>query len=182
VGWDWVHLVRRPLFGLLYQPRMIDECGVVGGMRIGRGNRSTRRKHAPVPLCPPQIPHDLTWDRTRAAAVGSRRLTAWAMAWPWEPKSLSQEPLTGTILCQINPVDILSWCFFKINFNTILPSTPGSSKCFHPLSFSGQIIVYISDLSPTRATYPANLVLLNLSFLIIFGEEHKLWNFSLWNS
>jgi hypothetical protein len=38
-----------PLFGLLYQPRMIgdDECGAVGGMRIGMGNRSTRRK--PVP-------------------------------------------------------------------------------------------------------------------------------------
>jgi hypothetical protein len=29
-----------------------------GGMRIGRGNRSTRRKPAPVPLHPPQIPHD----------------------------------------------------------------------------------------------------------------------------
>jgi hypothetical protein len=27
-------------------------------------------------------PHDLTWARTRAAAVGSRRLTAWAMARP----------------------------------------------------------------------------------------------------
>jgi hypothetical protein len=38
-------------------PRMVDdECGVVGGMRIGRGNRSTRRKPAPVPLCPPQKP------------------------------------------------------------------------------------------------------------------------------
>jgi hypothetical protein len=24
-----------------------------------------------VPLCPPQIPHDLTWARTRASAVGS---------------------------------------------------------------------------------------------------------------
>jgi hypothetical protein len=24
-----------------------------GGMMIGRGNRSTRRKHAPAPLCPP---------------------------------------------------------------------------------------------------------------------------------
>jgi hypothetical protein len=48
-----------------------DECGAVGGMRIGRENRSTRRKPAPVPLCPPQIPHDLTWARTRAAAVGS---------------------------------------------------------------------------------------------------------------
>jgi hypothetical protein len=29
-------------------------------MRIDRGNRSTRRKPAPAPLCPPQIPHDLT--------------------------------------------------------------------------------------------------------------------------
>jgi hypothetical protein len=53
-----------------------DECGAVGGVRIGRGNQSTRRKPAPVPLCPPQIPNDLTLARTRAAAVGSRRLTA----------------------------------------------------------------------------------------------------------
>jgi hypothetical protein len=69
---------------LLYQPRMIDDndYGAVGGMRIGRGNRSTRRKPAPVPLCPLQIPHDLTWDRTRAAEVGNQRLTAWAMAGP----------------------------------------------------------------------------------------------------
>jgi hypothetical protein len=28
-----------------------------GGIKIGRGNRSTRRKPAPAPLCPPQIPH-----------------------------------------------------------------------------------------------------------------------------
>ena len=34
----------------------------------------------PVPLCPPQIPHGLTRDRTRASAVRGRRLTAWAMA------------------------------------------------------------------------------------------------------
>jgi hypothetical protein len=53
-----------------------DECGAVGGMRIGRGNRSTRRKPAQAPLFKPQIPHDPTWDRTRAAAVGSRRLIA----------------------------------------------------------------------------------------------------------
>jgi hypothetical protein len=32
--------------------------GEVGGM-IGRGNRSTRRKPALVPLCPPQTPHAL---------------------------------------------------------------------------------------------------------------------------
>jgi hypothetical protein len=31
--------------GLLYQPQMIGEgdCGAIGGMKIGRGNRSTRR-------------------------------------------------------------------------------------------------------------------------------------------
>jgi hypothetical protein len=46
--------------GLLYQPRMIgdSDCGEIGGMEIGRGNRSTWRKPAPAPLCPPQIPHD----------------------------------------------------------------------------------------------------------------------------
>jgi hypothetical protein len=69
-------------FGLLCQPLMIDDCGAVGGMRIGRGNRSTMRKLAAVPLCPPQIPHDLNRARTRAAAVGSRRLIAWANARP----------------------------------------------------------------------------------------------------
>jgi hypothetical protein len=46
----------------------------IGGM-IGRGNRSTRRKPAPMPLCPPQTPHAARM-RTRAAAVGSQRLTA----------------------------------------------------------------------------------------------------------
>jgi hypothetical protein len=46
--------------GLLHQPRMIGEgdCGETGGIKNGRGNRSTRRKPAPAPLCPPQIPHD----------------------------------------------------------------------------------------------------------------------------
>jgi hypothetical protein len=68
---------------LLYQSRIIDdECGAVGGMRIGKGNRSIRRKPAPVPFCLPEIPNALSWDRTRAAAVENRRLTAWAMAWP----------------------------------------------------------------------------------------------------
>jgi hypothetical protein len=43
--------------GLLYKPQMIDEgdCGAIGGMKFGRRNRSTRRKPAPGPLCPPQI-------------------------------------------------------------------------------------------------------------------------------
>jgi hypothetical protein len=48
--------------------------GELGGM-IGRGNRSTRGKPAPVPLYPLHTPHGAR-TRTRAAAVGSQRLTA----------------------------------------------------------------------------------------------------------
>jgi hypothetical protein len=69
--------------GLLYQPHMIDDgdCEAIGGMKIGRGNRITRRKPASAPLCPPQIPHDQTRARTRAAVVGRQQLTAWSMVW-----------------------------------------------------------------------------------------------------
>jgi hypothetical protein len=59
-----------PLFGLLYQPHMTYECGAVGGMIIGRGNRNTRRNPAPVLLCPPQISPGLLWDRTRGRRGG----------------------------------------------------------------------------------------------------------------
>jgi hypothetical protein len=46
--------------GLFYQSRMICDidCEEIGGIKIGRGNRSTRGKPAPAPLCKPQIPHD----------------------------------------------------------------------------------------------------------------------------
>jgi hypothetical protein len=46
--------------------------GQFGGMKIGRGNGSTRRKPVPAPLCPPQIPLDQTRARNRAAVVGSQ--------------------------------------------------------------------------------------------------------------
>jgi hypothetical protein len=78
------------IIGSLYQPQMIDDvdCGAIGGMKIGRGNWNTRRKPAPLSLCPPEIPHDLTRARTPAAAVGSDNLTAWAMARPTVPLTL----------------------------------------------------------------------------------------------
>jgi hypothetical protein len=50
--------------------------GEFGGMKTDRGNRSTRRKPTPAPLCPPQIPLTRPGFETRDAAVGSQRLTA----------------------------------------------------------------------------------------------------------
>jgi hypothetical protein len=70
--------------GLFYQPQMIHDgdCGAICGLKIDRGTRSTRRKPAPVPLCPPQIPHNLTQARTRAARMGTKLLTAWVIVRP----------------------------------------------------------------------------------------------------
>jgi hypothetical protein len=45
------------------------ECGAIGEMRIGRGNRSPRRKPIPVIFCPPQIAYNLPWARTRTAVA-----------------------------------------------------------------------------------------------------------------
>jgi hypothetical protein len=44
--------------GLLYNSQMIDvgDCGAIGGIKFGRGNRNARRKPAPAPLRPPQKP------------------------------------------------------------------------------------------------------------------------------
>jgi hypothetical protein len=56
VSWSGVRLSPLGTSATNWPIRMIDdECGAVGGMIIGKGNRSTRRKPAPIPLCPPQI-------------------------------------------------------------------------------------------------------------------------------
>jgi hypothetical protein len=51
-------------------------------MKIGRGNRSSRRKNLFQCHFVHHKSHMTTRARTRAAEVGSRRLTAWAMARP----------------------------------------------------------------------------------------------------
>jgi hypothetical protein len=77
MGWDLRHQVLRPLLAYL-QPQMIDEgdCGAIGGMQIVQGKPKYSEKTYPAPFCPPQIPLDQTRAQTRAAAVGSQRLTA----------------------------------------------------------------------------------------------------------
>jgi hypothetical protein len=64
-------LLMRPLLACCTSPGWWMMMGAVGG-KFGRGNWGTWRKPAPMPLCPPQIPHDLTRAWTRVVAVGSR--------------------------------------------------------------------------------------------------------------
>jgi hypothetical protein len=82
-GWIPTGSTRHGGHWLPFIPAPVDyDDGEFGGMNIGRENRSTRRKPAPAPLCPPQISLDRIRDRTQAAAVGNQQLTAWAMARP----------------------------------------------------------------------------------------------------
>jgi hypothetical protein len=43
-------------------PGDCEDGELFGGMKTDKGNRSTRRKPTPAPLCPPQIPLDQTRD------------------------------------------------------------------------------------------------------------------------
>jgi hypothetical protein len=49
-------------------------------MKLTGENWQLGEKPVPVPICPPQISHGLTRDRTRASAVRGRRLAAWVMS------------------------------------------------------------------------------------------------------
>jgi hypothetical protein len=66
------------LVSILYSvdDKKTDDCIAVDEMRIGKVNPSAPRKPAPVLLCPLKAAHDLVWDQTQVAAVGSRRLAA----------------------------------------------------------------------------------------------------------
>jgi hypothetical protein len=78
-GWSPIGSTRHcgPQWPIVPAPGDYDD-GEICGM-IGRGNLSTRRKLVPVPLCSPQTTHAAR-TQTRAAAVGSQRLTTWATA------------------------------------------------------------------------------------------------------
>jgi hypothetical protein len=86
-----------------------------GGMKIGRGYRGTRRKPTPAPLCPPQIPLYQTRARTRAFAVGSQRLTAWAMRGLTSFRKQGLQLSIASCYCRENevgrmqPIAVLLW-------------------------------------------------------------------------
>jgi hypothetical protein len=75
---SWVHSARRPLNGLLYLPRVIMIMENLVEWRLAVETEVLPQRHFvhhKSHLTPTRV-----W--TRAAAVGSQRLTAWAMARP----------------------------------------------------------------------------------------------------
>jgi hypothetical protein len=75
-----------------------DDFWRIGGMKTGRGNRSTRRKPTPAPLCPPQNPTWQTWSRTPDRSGGkpaTNRLSYGAAFYAFAPAKRSNSRLKG---------------------------------------------------------------------------------------
>jgi hypothetical protein len=116
-------------------------CGAVGGM-IGKGSRSYWNKPSPVPLSPPQIPYDLSWVRSRAAAVWRRRLTVWVT-----PRPFSGAPSSTFKFSFHSHPFALTKCL--LNANQL--SSSWYSKCLFYI-YSLQISLCISFPSPTMSS------------------------------
>jgi hypothetical protein len=156
-GIQWAYL-----FSVTYVANQNANDGEFGGMKIGRGNRSTRRKPAPAPLCPPQIPFGQTRDRTRAAAEGSQRLTAWAMARP-------TSTFTGFVVLERFSDRNFAGSQAKLNIFMVLLLPP--AHCF---ADRFQLIIYhpiiqrytVQLLAASWSEPQKNLLPLNISYSI----------------
>jgi hypothetical protein len=90
-------------------------------------------------------------------------------------RRVHKSPQLVRILNQINPVHTNPLYVSKIHFNIV----PHLRVCLPSgLSLSGFpiIILYAFFFSPIRATRPDHLTVLDLTILIILGEEYKLWS------
>ena len=77
---------------------------------------------------------------------------------------------------QMYLVHTLPFSFLNIHCNTNVPSMPGS--CKHSSSFHTKTL-YAFLFCPICATCLAHITIFNLVIQILFGEEYKLWSFSL---
>jgi hypothetical protein len=100
-----------------------DYDGEIGGILTGRGNRSTSKEPAPVPLCPPQTPHacpDANPGR-RGGKPAPNPLscgTAWLIG-----NTISEAHASSILLQTLVPIYQITWCYNPEGHNFNIPTT-----------------------------------------------------------
>ena len=92
-----------------------------------------------------------------------------------------KRPPPVSILGQPNTVHIPTFHLLEIRPNIIHPSTPRSPQWSHSLRFPHQDPIHPPLSLPIRATFPAQLILLDFITRTILGEEYKSFRSSLCN-
>jgi hypothetical protein len=107
---------------------MVTKYGAVCGIKIYIGNWRNRRKPVQLPLRPPQI-HDLTWERIRAAAVGSWHLATSATARPHNTEK-AQYDMFLLWICKYTADRYASLCTLPYTRKTICKVPDSRYSCF----------------------------------------------------
>ena len=102
-----------------------------------------------------------------------RSSTCLTSSWLQLTSLYNNSPLV-LFLSHMNPVQDLLLCFFEVCFNILLFSCRSSKR--PPSCLSTKILCALL-FSFIRATCPAHLFLLDLTFDLVFGNKYKSWRF-----
>jgi hypothetical protein len=100
---------KMVLFIFSVDDRIMNEYRAFLGMRIGKGNWSTPRKPAPVPLCPPQIPYGF-FNSKRIINMDWSRLAQDGLQWR------RAASMVVTLLVPYKVENLLTSCWVTISF------------------------------------------------------------------
>ena len=99
----------------------------------------------------------------------------------WKFTTAFTRPLHMSVSCARSVRSVTHSYFLKLYFNIIVPSTSTFSEWIVSFSFPHRTL-YACSFATIRVTCPAHLTILDLITRIIYREQYRLWNSSLYST